>query len=363
MKSKIIKVCLIFAILLSVQAFAQEKEKKEGQYHIAINDLLEISVYDEPDMDKTVRVAPDGTISYPILGKISAVGLTADELKEKITALLAEDYLYDPKVSVFIKEHAKVYVSGEVIKPGAYELRAGLTVMEVIALAGGFTDEADLSRVKLSRNINGQKKTTIIDASDMSAGANKDKDMFLEPNDEIIVEEFGTVSIIGQVEKPGKYILKKDMDMLEVIALAGGFMDKADQENIKLFRTKDGKKTTTIVDVSQITPDSNENKTIHLEPSDIIIVEELGTVSVIGQVKNPGKYSLLKKNMTVLDVIALAGGLTDMAAANETKVIRKINGKEDMIRVPVNSILKSGDRSRDVILQPNDTVVIPESLL
>ena len=67
--------------------------------------------------------------------------------------------------------------------------------------------------------------------------------------------------------------------------------------------------------------------------------------------------------MTALDAIAIAGGLTDMAAANETKVIRKTRETEEMIRVPINNILRSGDRSRDVILQPGDTIVIPESLL
>jgi polysaccharide export outer membrane protein len=277
MNLRIIKIFLIFAIFLSVQAFAQEKEKREAQYRIAINDLLEISVYDEPDMDKTVRVAPDGSISYQLLGRIPAVGLTAEELKERITKLLEEDYLYDPKVNVFIKEHAKVFVSGEVVKPGAYELKAGLTLMEVITLAGGFTDKADLSKVKLSRIVEGKKKTIIIDANDISEVANKDKDMFLGPNDEIIVEELGTVSVIGQVKSPGKYNLKKDTDVLEVIAIAGG--------------------------------------------------------------------------------------LTDMAAANETKVIRKTRETEEMIRVPINNILRSGDRSRDVILQPGDTIVIPESLL
>jgi polysaccharide export outer membrane protein len=362
MNLRIIKIFLIFAIFLSVQAFAQEKEKREAQYRIAINDLLEISVYDEPDMDKTVRVAPDGSISYQLLGRIPAVGLTAEELKERITKLLEEDYLYDPKVNVFIKEHAKVFVSGEVVKPGAYELKAGLTLMEVITLAGGFTDKADLSKVKLSRIVEGKKKTIIIDANDISEVANKDKDMFLGPNDEIIVEELGTVSVIGQVKSPGKYNLKKDTDVLEVIAFAGGFTDKADQEKIKLVRERNGKKETIFIDANKISTEADENKTIFMEPGDIIVVEELGTVSVIGQVKSPGKYNL-RKDMTALDAIAIAGGLTDMAAANETKVIRKTRETEEMIRVPINNILRSGDRSRDVILQPGDTIVIPESLL
>ena len=269
-----INLFLILLILLPALIFARESGDQE--YRISKNDLLEIMVYEELDLSKTVRVSSDETISYPLLGSISVAGLTTKELEAKLTELLAKKYLVSPQVTVFIKEFSKVSVLGQVKNPGSYELKSGLRVIEAIALAGGFTDNADPTKIKLSRIKGGQIETINIDSIETVENLDKGKNMILEPNDVIVVEERVMISVVGQVRNPGRYILKKDM--------------------------------------------------------------------------------------MVIEAIALAGGLTDTAAADRTQVIRKQDGKEKIIRVPVGSIFKSGDKTRDILLKANDTIVVPESI-
>ncbi|MCX5710635.1 MAG: polysaccharide export protein [Candidatus Omnitrophica bacterium] len=270
---KAIILTLIMLMLPVCVICAQDTEKRGSEYRLGVNDLLEISVYEEPDLSKTVRVSPDGLISLPLLGNLSVSGLTAKELEGKITDLLATDYLVNPQVSVFIREHGKVFVSGFVQKPGAYEIKSGMTAMEALSLAGGVTEKGDAEHIHLNR----------------------------VKGDEHITVEINSYQVVNDPNK-------------DTILLSG----------------------------------------------DEIIVDEIGTVSVLGQVKNPGRYPL-KQNLTLVEAIALAGGVTDLSAPNGTKVIRMEAGKKKVYDIPLDSILKGGDRTKDIRLKKDDTVVVPES--
>jgi len=345
---------LIISMLVFWCASVFSQTKINSEYRISPNDLIEVSIYEEPDLSKTVRVSPDGTITYPLIGIIQAQGMTAKELETKLTELLEKDFLVNPQVNVFIKEHAKIFINGRVKNPGAYEMKAGLTVKEAITMAGGLSEDGNPRNVKLLRNVNGQKQVYEID---IMAAKTADKDMFLQPSDEIMVEDLGTISVLGQVSRPGSYKLKQNMSIMEGIAAAGGFTKEGDARNVRLLRTLNNQKQTIAVDTTQ---PKSADKEIYLQPGDEITVEELGMVSVLGQVKISGRYTL-KKNMTVVDMIAVAGGLTNIAAPNGTKVIRVKNGKKQVISIPLGSILRGGDKSKDIILENGDTIVVPES--
>ena len=146
---------------INAEVFAQEPV--DSEYRIAVNDVLEIKVYEEPDLSKTARVATDGTISFPLLGNIKANSLTARELEKNITDLLAADYLVNPHVSVFVKEYTKFSILGQVVKPGSYEMKSGLTLTHAIALAGGFTEIADNDKAAIIRITEGEKETIKVD--------------------------------------------------------------------------------------------------------------------------------------------------------------------------------------------------------
>lgn len=125
--------------------FAQE-------YTIGAGDLLSITVFDEPDlsMDK-IRVDGSGSFSFPLLGEIDALGLTSKQLETLLTKRLFDGYVKKPKVSVSILQYRMFFVHGEVKRPGGYPYVDGLTVQKAVALAGGFTERASESKIKIVR--------------------------------------------------------------------------------------------------------------------------------------------------------------------------------------------------------------------
>ena len=118
------------------------------EYRIGPEDVLQISVWKNDAMSRAVPVRPDGKISLPLLNDVQAAGLTTLELREVLTKKLAE-YMPSPEVSVIVTDvrSFKVSVIGEVARPGRYELKAWTTVLDVLALAGGFTQFAARSRI------------------------------------------------------------------------------------------------------------------------------------------------------------------------------------------------------------------------
>jgi polysaccharide biosynthesis/export protein len=130
-------------------------------YQIGPEDVLEISVWKNPELSRTVPVRPDGKVSLPLVNDIQAAGLTPIDLRDQVTTKLAE-YIPAPEVSVIVREvHSrKVTVAGAVKLPGRYELKSTMTVLEVIALAQGLTDFASRDRIVILRQ-NGQKTERI----------------------------------------------------------------------------------------------------------------------------------------------------------------------------------------------------------
>jgi polysaccharide export outer membrane protein len=131
---------------------ASEKDAGRGTapeaYRIGPEDLLQVSVWKNEALTRTVPVRPDGKISLPLVNDVQAAGLTALELRELLTRKLAE-YMPNPEVSVIVSDirSFKVSVIGEVIKPGRYELKSWTTVLDILAMAGGFTQFASRSKI------------------------------------------------------------------------------------------------------------------------------------------------------------------------------------------------------------------------
>jgi len=164
------------------------------EYTIEPEDVLNVSVYGQSDLSSKVRVTSQGEINFPLLGNVKVTGLTISQLEKKLAELLEKDYLVNPQVTVFIEEYhpKQVFVLGSVAKPGAYNLskEKQTTVLEAIAMAGGFAKEADQDGTKVIRvEESGQKTTIKIKVSDITKRGDKEKDLPLKPNDMIIVPE------------------------------------------------------------------------------------------------------------------------------------------------------------------------------
>lgn len=144
-------------------------------YKIGPMDVVEVSVFQVPELSKTVQVAANGTINLPLAGEIQAVGKTPRDVERDLTKRLGRDYLQSPQVNVYIKEYnsQRVTVDGSVKKPGVYPLRGPTTLLQVIATADGFTDTADAS-VAIFRNSNGARSAAKFDVGEIRSGRAKD---------------------------------------------------------------------------------------------------------------------------------------------------------------------------------------------
>jgi polysaccharide export outer membrane protein len=273
-----IKKTLLLAILLwnivICYSFAQDKiTDAQKKYVVSPNDILEITVYGEPDLSVTVRVSQDGTIIYPLLGNIKAAGFNIREIEKTITDLLTQDFLVNPQVSIFVKQYAKISILGEVRSPGTYEMKENLTLTQAIAAAGGFIDTANTDAIKIISGVGEKKETITVDIDQIM---NKEiADVEIKANDTILVASYGHISIMGQVVRPGIYSLKKGLTVVEAINLAGGFSSTAAQDGTRVIRIEGGEEKKTIrANISDIIKGRNKSKDILLQEGDTIIVPE-----------------------------------------------------------------------------------------
>jgi protein involved in polysaccharide export with SLBB domain len=166
---------------------ASQDQAKQEDYRIGIGDLLQIEVYDEPDLTREVRVLTDGYISLPLLGRVRAAERTVSELQNDIDRRLGDKYLVNPQVTVFVKEFSNIFVFGEVKNPGSFPLTGTMTVFEAVTLAGGFTEVANPSKVKIIRTEGGQQVSFEVNIQNMTKNGDVLEDRDLRANDRVIV--------------------------------------------------------------------------------------------------------------------------------------------------------------------------------
>jgi polysaccharide export outer membrane protein len=170
----------------------QGLQTQKTDYKIGGADLLDIQVYQQKDLDRLLRVSQNGTITFPLIGTVRVGGLAVAQAEEAISTKL-KDYIISPQVSVFIKEYGnkKVFVLGEVKKPGSFDLptEAKLTVLEAVSLAGGFSAIAAPDRTKVIRTVAGKSQSLTVVVSDITTRGEKHKDIPLEPGDVVWVPQ------------------------------------------------------------------------------------------------------------------------------------------------------------------------------
>jgi polysaccharide export outer membrane protein len=195
MRSTIFIAVLLVAGFLS-SAFAQRpalnpiaRAYGESEFRLGPDDVIEVFVYKEPDLSATVVVRPDGKISLPLIGELTVSGKTAVELQKEIAQKLIQ-YIAQPTINVIVKEvnSAKVSVLGEVKTPGMYKIMHRATVLDAIALAGGFTEYAKRDKVTLFRiGSNGQQQQIHINVDDQLKGRTNEL-FYILPYDKINVQ-------------------------------------------------------------------------------------------------------------------------------------------------------------------------------
>jgi polysaccharide export outer membrane protein len=161
-------------------------------YILAPNDVVQIKIYQEDDLETKARVGRDGTISFPLIGIVPIGGKTIDQASAIIRQKLDKDYLVNPQVTLIVAEYSKrrFTVLGQVDKPGSFEIPSEetVTLLEAIAMAGGYTRLADKARIKITRMTGGRTVTVTVDTK---REANDAETMSFEihPDDTVTVPE------------------------------------------------------------------------------------------------------------------------------------------------------------------------------
>ncbi len=270
---------------------AQAGVKPSRDYEIGPEDLLEISVYGQDDMERTVRVNGDGEISLPLIGAVKAAGLTSRQLEKQVQERYGARYIKNPQVSVFVKEyrHQRVALTGALKTPGFYEMIGPRSLLEMLAMAGGLDGNAgdwvhvirlkggkkgakDLKLESAAQSFTPNSETIVIDLRRLS----KDPRLNIEivQGDVIHVPFAGLAYVLGSVNKPGSVPVKNNLTVSQAIAMAGSPVSAlAAPGSISILRVdENGEGQTIPVNLNRVV--SRAEPDIILKENDVVFVPE-----------------------------------------------------------------------------------------
>ena len=248
---------------------------------------MSITVYRQPDLSIEVRIPQGGTFRYPLIGQVSTTGCPISELENDIRLRLDKDYLKDPQVTVMVKEHAprKIYVLGGVVRPSGYEVlpTERVTLMQLIASAGGITDKAYKEFVQVVRRGPREEREVIllslVDIERAVASGKPEADLELFPDDLVVIPSAArVVYVLGAVEQPGWFEIPADTRMTTSMAIsrAAGFTKFAAKGSIQVLRQlPTGESKRLPVDMGNVLGGKLEED-LPLEPGDVVWVPERG---------------------------------------------------------------------------------------
>jgi polysaccharide export outer membrane protein len=248
-------------------------------YEIGAGDVLEVEIWQQPELSSVVTVYSDGTIVLPVVGSVEVEGITPAEAADLISRRFMT---FNPRISqvaVRVTEFnsKSLYVLGEVADPGRYSFERIPDLVTVLSEAGGVNAAAALSEILILRTDSLRGRSLGVDVENLINQGNLSSLPGLRPGDVIWVPRRdghvgeSKVSIFGQVNNPGMYTIGSNTDLLSLILLAGGPREEADLGKVRLMRT--GRGSTTINLDSYL--DSGEGDVIpRLNPGDIIVVNK-----------------------------------------------------------------------------------------
>jgi len=246
-RSAILIGLLIF--LISLALFPHECQS-EKEYVIGPGDVLMVRVWGDEDLTRDVMVSPDGSFRFPLIGEVKAAGNTVEDVRRVITERLADGYLVDPQVEIAIRAYRsrRVYVLGEVVRPGAYSLDTQASVIEIISEAGGLSEDAG----NVAQIIRGRKgwskdkpltpdeeavgQVIRVDLRGLLTGKADTGNLEICDGDTIFVPKGHVFYIFGEVGQPGKYRWEEELTVLKAVIVAGGFTEIASKRRIKIRR-------------------------------------------------------------------------------------------------------------------------------
>lgn len=333
--------CLfLFTLLFSLPVLAD--------YTLGTGDFVKVTVYGDAELTREIRIAENGILTFPLIGEVRVGGLSSVEAEKKIAEQLQRGgYIANPQVSVVVIQFLSKTVSvlGGVLKPGRYPVTRPSDVKDMIAEAGGITPDGS----EIVTVVRGDKRSEF-DLHDVINQHTND-DITVTGGETIYVGS-RDVAVVGQLLRPAKYGIQGGMRKIsDFISVAGGPTELAGEV---LFYTTSisGTPVTELINIDELfkAPNSAQNKQVY--PGDVLYVPKAPQVYVYGEVQRPGMYKI-DKNMTVMQAIAKAGGLTIRGTQRSVKLHRKDGRNEVIKQTP----------SLTSVLQDEDVLYIEESLL
>ncbi|NTV42509.1 MAG: polysaccharide export protein [Syntrophobacteraceae bacterium] len=186
--SKFVCLIVLLGLIVSAGPAVAQGPAQDSSYKIGPNDILNIFVWKEVDLTRDVTVMPDGKITFPLIGEMTAQGLTASELKKAITDKL-QNYVTAPEVTVIVRESRSqvVYTIGKVTRPGPIALAPGMTVMQALSAAGGFAEWADQKNILIVRREGGKETQLRFNYKEFTSGEKLEQNILLKPGDTLVV--------------------------------------------------------------------------------------------------------------------------------------------------------------------------------
>jgi len=240
---------------------------------IAAGDLLEITVFDAPELTQQVRVGADGNVQLALIGDIKLTGLTGQQAAGAIASeLRTRKFLVHPQVNVLIKESSSqsVSVMGEVQHPGIYQILGARSLLDVVSMAGGLTNVAD-TRITIKHRTGNEENVTVkLKNDDPHTSLLNDVQVF--PGDLVLVPRAGIVYVLGDVNKPGGFVMQDNgkMTLLQALAQAGGASQTASLNRAVLLRKTDSGYVTNKLQVGKIS--RGQGADIELHANDIVFL-------------------------------------------------------------------------------------------
>jgi len=272
-------VCAGIVLAQSPPEIQEARDLFVRAYRIGPGDLLELKVFEVDQLSQTVRVSEDGSITLPLIGRVVVEGLTQEGVVQKLSGLLQAKYVKNPQVTIFIKEYKnqQVAVIGAVEKAGSYELVGRKNLLQIISMAGGFSDNAGDAIFILREGMDGVTSSVAIDLKDLLVNGNQKLNIPIEPNDviNVPVDKEIRVFVMGRVNKPGalKAKLSEGMTLLQAIADAGGLAEGAKESAVTITRKdKAGKEQKIKINLKDII--KGKKMDVLLQEGDVVYVPE-----------------------------------------------------------------------------------------
>jgi polysaccharide export outer membrane protein len=267
---------IVIGSMIALTSFVvQASTPGQGElYAIGPDDVLSINIWNERDVSGKFNVEADGSLTFPLIGRVEAAGRTVRDLEGELRKRLSAGYITNPQVSVTVETYGsqRIFLVGEVRQPGMYPLRGKMSLMEALARAGSTTQMAggeafvvrrtdrSASGAVLPEQASEPSDVTRVDLTELHRGR-LDQNISLSDGDTVFVPRAETMYVSGYVRNPGAYPIQKGTTALQAVTLAGGVTDRGSTTRLKVIRMVDGQRT-----------ESRLNENDAVQPGDTIVV-------------------------------------------------------------------------------------------